>query len=92
MERKMTDLGMTGAQITDRNAKLAALTAAQISSIFSYAGMGAAAQRHGNVYNQLRCGQINEVVGTLKSGCSGRSIKDARRLLRKALRAEGIEI
>lgn len=72
--------------------KLATLTHAQLSAAFTKAGMGAAAQRHGNVYHQLRCGQINEVVGTLKAGCSGRSIKDARRLLRKALREEGVEL
>lgn len=88
----MTTIGMTGAQIIARNAKLAALTTAQISTALSEAGMGAAAQRHGNVYNQLRCGHVDEVVGTLKAGCSGRSIKDARRRLRKALRAQGINV
>lgn len=88
----MTAIGKTGAEITAINAKLAALTAAQISAIFTNAGMGAAAKRHGNVNNQLRCGQIDVVVGTLKAGCAGRSIKDARRLLRKALREEGIDV
>lgn len=71
---------------------LSELTPAQISTCFAKAGMGAAAQRHGNVYHQVRCGHIDQVVGTLKAGCSSRTVKDARRLLRKALRAEGVDI
>ena len=72
--------------------KLSDLTHAQLSAAFAKAGMGSAAQSHGNVFNEIRCGRINEVVGTLKAGCSAKTHKDARRLLRKALRGTGAEI
>ena len=72
--------------------KLSELTTAQISEAFSAAKMLTAARRHGDVFNQLRAGQLSQVVGTLKAGASGRTHKDARRMLRKALRAQGVEI
>lgn len=72
--------------------KLSDLTTAQIKIAFASAGMASAAQRHGNVYNQVRAGLIGEVVGTLKAGCSARTHKDTRRALRKALREQGAEI
>jgi hypothetical protein len=72
--------------------KLSEMPHAQLSAAFTKAGMGSAAQSHGNVFNQLRVGAINEVVGTLKAGCSAKTHKDARRLLRKALRELGAEI
>jgi len=72
--------------------KISELTGAQLTEAFTKAGMGSAAQSHGNVFNQVRAGHIAEVVGTLKAGCSARSHKDARRRLRKALREFGVEI
>lgn len=71
---------------------LSDLSTDQIKAAFAQAGMASAAQMHGNVYNQVRAGLINEAVGTLKAGCSTRSHKDARKALRKALREFGVTI
>lgn len=70
-------------------AQLSALTGHQISKAFATAGMGAAAQRHGDVFNVVRRGDISEAVGTLKAGCSASTHKRARKALRKALREIG---
>lgn len=71
---------------------LANLTTDQIKTVLERAGMATAANRNGNAYNQLRAGNLNAVVGTLKAGASARTHKDARAALRKALRDEGVEI
>jgi hypothetical protein len=77
---------MTGADLTARSNAFAALTTDQIKAAFVAAKMPAALKAHGNVYNQIRCGQIDAAIGTIKAGASARTIKDARNALRKALR------
>ena len=72
--------------------KLSDLTTAQISEAFAAAKMLTAARRRGDVFNQIRAGQLSQVVGTLKAGASARTHKDARKALRKALRVQGAEI
>lgn len=72
--------------------KIADLTTAQLSEAFAAAGMLTAAQRNGDVFNQMRAGQLSQVVGTLKAGASARTHKDAGKALRKALRSFGVEI
>jgi hypothetical protein len=76
----------TGAELNAQAAAFAALTTDQIQAAFVAAGMPAALKAHGNVYNQIRCGHIDAAIGTIKAGASARTIKDARKALRKALR------
>lgn len=87
-----TEIGMTGAEITARKAKLAALTTDQIKAAFVAAGMPNHLKAFGNVYNQIRCGDLNGAIGTIKAGCSSATHKKARQALRKAFREQGIEI
>jgi len=72
--------------------QLAALSGPQLSDAFAKAGMGAAAQRHGNAFNQIRAGNIDGAVGTLKAGCSPATHKKSRKMLRRALREAGVNI
>ena len=88
----MNTINLTGAEITALQAKLAALTTDQIKAAFAAAGMAAGLKANGNVFNQLRAGQLDATIGTIKAGCGAGSHKKARQALRKALREEGIDI
>ena len=78
---------MNGADLNARSAAFAALTTEQIRSCFAAAGMTKSVARSANVYNLIRAGQLNEVIGTLKAGAAAATQKKGRQALRKALRA-----
>lgn len=65
---------------------LANLTTEQIRDAFASIGITKSLASHGNVYNQIRAGDINGAIGTLKAGCSARTHKETRRRIRQALR------
>lgn len=83
----MSEIGLTGEQLNERDAAFGRLTTDQIKAAMIHAGVAEVTlARNGNVYNLVRAGAINEAIGTLKAGSSARKQQDARKALRKALR------
>lgn len=83
----MTNIGLTGSQLTERADAFAALTTEQIKAALVQAGVAEITIKgNGNIYNLVRAGAINEAIGSVKAGSSARKQQDARKALRKALR------
>lgn len=84
---------MAGKTVEETNAlaaQFAALSTEQIKLALARASMGTAAARNANVFNLVRNGDLNEVVGTLKAGCARGTMRNARKELRRALREYGL--
>lgn len=83
----MNYIGLTGAQLNERDAAFTRLTTEQIKAVLVEAGVAEITiKRNGNIYNLVRAGAINEAIGSVKAGSSARKQQDARKTLRKALR------
>ena len=59
------------------------LTAEQITAAFRAAGINRAP---GNTYNQIRCGNVAEAIGTIKAGVSPNNHKKSRQAFRRKIR------
>lgn len=66
-------------------AKLSELTGAQINQAFEAAGLREAANRHADVFNIVRQGDIARAVGTLLAGAPLEKHKAARAKIREVL-------
>jgi len=72
--------------LTEPERDMHALTASQIRTILG-PRLADRASSHGNVYNQVRAGNLQAAVGTLCAGTDNREIKHIYRACRARLEA-----